>query len=106
MYDEIKGIDYILYVNKNDNKIYMLDLINNRNEKVENTGSSWNEAAYGNCLIALEYAKSTDALYLLTKEDLESIGKFNIRDTKEVEKKLKNNAIRIVKRQLAESINE
>lgn len=99
MYAEIKGIDYVLYINKTNNKLQILDLINNRNETVENTGESWNDAAYGNCLIALKNAKLTDALYLLTKQGMDSIGRIDINNTKEVERVLREKAINVVERQ-------
>lgn len=98
MCNELNGIDYVLYINKNNDRLQMLDLINNRNAKVQNTGDSWNEAAYGNCLIALNHAKSTDTLYLLTKQGLDSIGKVDVRNTKEVEKALREKAFKVVER--------
>lgn len=98
MYTELKGIDYVLYINKTNNRLNMLDLINNRNEKVQNTGDSWNNSAYGNCLITLENAKATDALYLLTKSQLSNITAIDIKNTKEVEEKLLQNATKIIRR--------
>lgn len=98
MYEEIKDIDYVFYINKNNNIVHMLDLISNKDAKVQNTGEPWNNSAYGNCLIALQHAKSTDALYLLTKQGLDSIGKIDITNTKEVEKALKEKAIKVVER--------
>lgn len=99
MYEDIKGIDYVMYINKNYNKVYMLDLVKNKDATVQNTGDSWNEQAYGNCLISLNHAKLTDALYLLTKQGLNSIGKIDIRNTKEVERALRENAFKVVERQ-------
>ena len=98
MYKEIKGIDVVVYINKNDNKLYMLDLASNKDATVENTGEPWINSAYGNCLIALKHAKSTDRLYLLTKENINNMGKVNIKDTKEVESKLMQHATRIIER--------
>ena len=48
--------------------------------------------------IALKHAKSTDRLYLLTKENINNMGKVNIKDTKEVESKLMQHATRIIER--------
>ena len=98
MYKEIKGIDVVVYINKNDNKLYMLDLVSNKDATVENTGEPWIYGAYGNCLIALKHAKSTDRLYLLTKENISNMGKVNIKDTKELESKLMQHATRIIER--------
>ena len=98
MYKEIKGIDVVVYINKNDNKLYMLDLASNKDATVENTGEPWIYGAYGNCLIALKHAKSTDKLYLLTKENINNMCKVNIKDTKEVESKLMQHATRIIER--------
>ena len=98
MYKEIKGIDVVVYINKNDNKLYMLDLASNKDATVENTGEPWIYGAYGNCLIALKHAKPTDRLYLLTKENISNMGKVNIKDTKELENKLMQHATRIIER--------
>ena len=98
MYKEIKGIDVIVYINKNDNKLHILDLASNKDATVENTGEPWVNSAYGNCLIALKHAKSTDRLYLLTKENINNMGKVNIKNTKEVESKLMQHATRIIER--------
>ena len=98
MYKEIKGIDVVVYINKNDNKLHILDLASNKDATVENTGDPWVNGAYGNCLIALKHAKSTDKLYLLTKENINNMGKVNIKDTKEVESKLMQHATRIIER--------
>ena len=98
MYKEIKDIDVVVYINKNDNKLYMLDLASNKDATVENTGEPWIYGAYGNCLIALKHAKSTDRLYLMTKENISDMGKVNIKDVKELESKLTQHATRIIER--------
>ena len=95
---ELEGIDYVMYYNKSWEKFYLLNLIDNVNATVENTGDSWNEAAYGNCLIFLNNANVTDRLYLLTKESLNSIGRIDLKNVELVESILTEKTTRIVER--------
>ena len=81
------------------NKLKVLDLISNRNETVQNTGDSWNHAAYGNCLIDLNHAKITDALYLFNRHDLDNVGMININNMPEAETSIRSKATRIIDRQ-------
>lgn len=73
MYKELEGIDYVVYETNADNKIHILNIIDNKNDTVENTGEPWYQAAYGNCLISLENSKVTDKLYLIKKSLAEKI---------------------------------
>ena len=68
MREELKGIDYVFYFQKQNCHTNMIDLTTNNT--VENTGESWGEAAYGNALIALNISQITDALYLVDKESM------------------------------------
>lgn len=71
------GIDYI-YFFYNDTavqvgKLQMVDLTNR--DCLDGKGKSWNEGAFGNCKIFLYNSKVTDALYLVTKHDIEEMEK-------------------------------
>lgn len=73
MREELKGIDYVFYFQKQNRHTNIIDLTTN--DTVENTGRTWGEAAYENALIFLNISQITDALYLI---DNESMKGFNI----------------------------
>ncbi len=71
------NIDYVFFF-YNDTaakagKLQMVDLTDR--ECLDGHGNNWNEGAFGNCKISLYNAKVTDALYLVTKHDIEQMNK-------------------------------
>ena len=87
MYPELKGIDYICFFRDG----YLQIIINDKNATVENTGEPWFPTAYGNALIFLECQKSTDKLYLMTKENMNGFIPLTM-DKEEQAKYLEKNA--------------
>lgn len=73
---EKNEIDYVIYF-RNDKsmddsgKLHMVDLTHK--ELLDGHGNNWNEGAFGNCKIFLYNQKITDALYLVTKHDMEQM---------------------------------
>ena len=66
LYPELNGIKFVVYYHIYDGKFHICIL--DRNVTVENDGSPWYKAAYGNCLIHLQNTKVSDKLYLISEE--------------------------------------
>lgn len=71
VYKELDGIDFIFYYNKHDDRIWVTDIRNKT--KFTDNGGLWFEGAYGNCLIRLCNQKSTDRLYLISRDRVSDI---------------------------------
>lgn len=71
VYDELKNISYIFYINNTSGKIHMCNISDRK--KVDDNGYPIYRAQYGNCLIALRNQKITDKLYLMTEETFNNI---------------------------------
>lgn len=95
MREELKGIDYVFYFQKNNRHINMIDLTTK--DTVENTGKSWGDAAYSNALIFLNRQKITDALYLMDKSSMKGFNPITM-SREEQEKFMKSHAKKIVER--------
>lgn len=96
MREELKGIDYVFYFQKQNRHTNMIDLTTN--DTVENTGKPWGEAAYGNALIALNINKITDALYLIDKESMKGFNPIKT-NREEQEAFLRSHAKKIITRE-------
>lgn len=70
-YKELDGIDYVLYYNDSLEKLHIADLSNK--EQTDEHGYPWYKGCYGNCLIALQYQKITDRLYLLSGKTMKEL---------------------------------
>lgn len=79
MYPELNGIDYICFFTKDKDYPYIIP--NDKTATVENTGEPWFPAAYGNALIYLRNQKSTDKLFLMTKDGMRN---FPITESKKI----------------------
>lgn len=95
MREELKGIDYVFYFQKNNRHINMIDLTTK--DTVENTGESWGDAAYGNALIFLNRQKITDALYIMDKSGMKGFNPITM-SREEQEKFMKSHAKKIITR--------
>ncbi len=95
MREELKGIDYVFYFQKQNRHTNMIDLTTN--DTVENTGQSWGEAAYGNALISLNISQITDALYLIDKKSMKGFNPVKMNREKQ-RTFLKSHAKRIITR--------
>lgn len=93
---ELEDISLICYYRNNgDNYPHIVNM--ESPEKVENTGESWAEAAYGNLLIYLNIQKITDALYLFKRESANSF--YLSADREDMEQHLKKQADAIITRE-------
>ena len=90
MYPELNGIDYIGYFTDSDIP-HVLDIVHNKNTTTANTGDIWYKDAYGNCLIALNNAKITDELFLMTAYNMK-----NIKLNKDLKQQFKSMATKII----------
>lgn len=95
MREELKGIDYVFYFQKNNRHINMIDLTTK--DTVENTGEPWGDAAYDNALIFLNRQKITDAFYLMDKSVMKGFNPITM-GREEQEKFMKSHAKKIVTR--------
>lgn len=95
MREELKGIDYVFYFQKNNRHMNMIDLTTK--DTVENTGKSWGDAAYGNALNFLNNSQITDALYLMDKSGMKGFDPITM-SREEQEKFMKSHAKKIVTR--------
>lgn len=66
MYDELKDISYIFYINNTTGKLHTCNISDK--EEVDANNYPRYLGRYGNCLIALRNQKTTDKLYLMTEE--------------------------------------
>lgn len=73
VYDELKNISYIFYINNTSEKIHMCNISDRK--KVDDNGYPRYRAQYGNCLIALRNQKITDKLYLMKEETFNRVKK-------------------------------
>lgn len=79
-YDELlSGISAVLYMENSNgfepNRIHMAHLVD-RQMKTDK-GDLWYKDCFGNCLIALRYAKTTNKLYLINENTFKKIGHDN-----------------------------
>lgn len=95
MYQNVENIDYVLYINNDDKKLHYADLTD-RESRTDN-GDLWYKGAYGNCLIALYHARTTNKLYLVTKETLKAMN-ILVGDILGITQFLDNNADKIITR--------
>ena len=102
MYPELEGINYVCYFK--DGEDYPHITINDKNATVENTGEPWFPAAYGNALILLKYRKSTDKLYLMTKEAMNGFNPFTMNKEKQINYLEKNAKKKITRDYIQETI--
>lgn len=63
MYDELKDISYIFYINSKSGKLCTCSVGNK--EELDDNGYPRYLGKYGNCLAALKYQRITDKLYLM-----------------------------------------
>lgn len=96
MREELNGIDYVFYIQKQNRHTNMIDLTTS--DTVENAGESWGEAAYGNALIFLNISQITDALYLMDKESMKGFNAVTM-CREEQETFLKSHAKKIITRE-------
>lgn len=73
MYDELKDISYIFYINNTTGKLCTCS-INDKEELDDNEHPRY-LGKYENCLIALRNQKITDKLYLMTEETFNRVKK-------------------------------
>lgn len=73
MYDELKDISYIFYINSKSGNLHTCNICDK--EEVDDKGYPRYRAQYGNCLIALRNQKITDRLYLMTEETFNRVKK-------------------------------
>lgn len=73
MYDELKDISYIFYINNTTGKLCTCSI--NDKEELDDNGHPRYLGKYGNCLIALRNQKITDKLYLMTEETFNRVKK-------------------------------
>lgn len=73
MYDELKGISYIFYINNTTVKLCTCSI--NDKEALDDNGYPRYLGKYGNCLIALRNQKITDKLYLMNEETFNRVKK-------------------------------
>lgn len=73
MYDELKDVSYIFYINSKSGKLHTCNIYNK--EEIDDKGYTRCRAQYGNCLIALRDQKITDSLYLMTEETFNRVKK-------------------------------
>lgn len=73
MYDELKDISYVFYINNTTGKLCTCSVDNK--EEVDDNGYPRYRAQYGNCLIALRNQKITDKLYLMKEETFNRVKK-------------------------------
>lgn len=73
MYDELKDISYIFYINNTTGKLHACNIRDK--EEVDANDYPRYLGQYGNCLIALRNQKITDKLYLMTEETFGKIKK-------------------------------
>ncbi len=69
MYDELKDISYIFYINSNGGKLHTCNIYDK--EEVDDNGYPRYRAQYENCLIALRNQKVTDKLYLNDRRNIQ-----------------------------------
>lgn len=73
MYDELKDISYVFYINNTTGKLCTCSVDNK--EEVDDKGYLRYRAQYENCLIALRNQKITDKLYLMKEETFNRVKK-------------------------------
>lgn len=73
MYDELKDISYIFYINNTTGKLCTCSVDNK--EELDDNGYLRYLGKYGNCLAALKYQRTTDKLYLMTEETFNRVKK-------------------------------
>lgn len=73
MYDELKDISYVFYINNTTGKLCTCSVDNK--EELDDNGYLRYLGKYGNCLIALRDQKITDRLYLMTEETFNRVKK-------------------------------
>lgn len=73
MYDELKDISYIFYINSKSGKLCTCSVGNK--EELDDNGYPRYLGKYGNCLAALKYQRITDKLYLMKEETFNSVKK-------------------------------
>lgn len=71
LYKVLNGIDYIFYYQKNYKELRCTDIRDRT--LLDGKRKPWFEGAFGNCLIALNEQKSTDKLYLVSKNKIQDI---------------------------------
>lgn len=71
MYDELKDISYIFYINSNSGNLHICNICDK--EEVDDKGYLRYRAQYENCLIVLRNQKITDKLYLMKEETFNSV---------------------------------
>lgn len=73
MYDELKDISYVFYINNTTGKLCTCSVDNK--EEVDDKSYLRYRAQYENCLIALRNQKITDKLYLMKEETFNRVKK-------------------------------
>lgn len=71
MYEELKNISYVFYINNSNGKIHTCNISDK--EEVDDNGHQRYLGQYGNCLIVLRNQKITDKLYLMTEQTFNKV---------------------------------
>lgn len=73
MYDELKDISYVFYINNTSGKLCICSI--NDKEELDDNGYPRYLGKYENCLVVLRNQKITDKLYLIKEETFNSVKK-------------------------------
>lgn len=73
MYDELKDMSYIFYINNKSGKLCTCSI--NDKEELDDNGRPRYLGKYENCLVVLRNQKITDKLYLIKEETFNKVKK-------------------------------